>query len=202
MKNNFNIINIVLIISVVFLFFLHFYGNKTNSIKSAKVHFKNNISSSSINNDIAYINVDSLLKKYSYYEVLESKLLDKQKLLEGDLNKKMSIFENEAANFQKKVQNNGFLSEASAQAQQDELMQKQQNLYKLRDDLSAELMKETSALEKQLLDSVTNFLIDFNSDGKYRYILNSAGFLYGNEALDITDTIALLLNQRFKPAKK
>jgi len=50
----------------------------------------------------------------------------------------------------------------------------------------------------QLLDTVTNFLKIFNKDMKYRYILNSGSFLYGNEGLNITDTITSLLNSRYK----
>ena len=104
--------------------------------------------------------------------------------------------------FQKKIQNNSFLSQESAQRQEQELMEKQQNLYKLREDLSNELMVEGQNLEKQLLDTVTNFLREFNKDGKYRYILNSASFLYGNSYLNITDTVTSLLNSRYQPAAK
>jgi outer membrane protein len=124
--------------------------------------------------------------------------------MEAGLNQKMSAFEREAGEFQKKVQNNSFLSQESAQRQEQELMEKQQNLYKLREDLTLELQKEGANLELQLLDTVTNFLKEFNKDRKYRYILNSASFLYGNEGLDITDTIASLLNARYlskNPAK-
>ncbi len=199
MKNISLILNAVLFVAVGVLFVMHFTcksscskngGNSGNS--------KNDSLRASVNDDIAFINVDSLLRNYKYYDFLESKLLEKQKSLEADLNKKMAAFEKEANEFQRKVQNNSFLSQESAQRQQEELMEKQQNLYKLRDDLSNELMKASSDLEKQLLDTVTNFLKEYNKEQNYRYILNSAGFLYGNEALDITDTIASMLNLRYE----
>lgn len=196
MKNLSLIINSVLFIAVVVLFALHFNSKSASKTNTEKLNLKkaNNIN---VNDDIAFINVDSLLKKYKFYEELESKLLEKQKGMEANLNSKSSAFEREAAEFQKKVQNNSFLSQESAQRQEQELMEKQQNLYKLREDLSNELMKESQDLEKQLLDTVTNFLKEFNANGKYRYILNSATFLYGNEGLNITDTVAAILNERY-----
>jgi outer membrane protein len=201
MKNISLILNAVLFVAVGVLFVLHFSGNSSgekNNNKSGKIDSL----SVSVDGDIAYINVDSLLREYKYYDFLEKQLLEKQKNLEADLNRKMTMFEKEANEFQRKVQNNSFLSQESAQRQQEDLMEKQQNLYKLKEDLSNELMKASAEMEKQLLDTVTNFLKDFNSDGKYRYILNSAGFLYGNEGLNVTDTVAALLNLRYEAAGK
>lgn len=198
MKNITNVLIAVLFVGLGVLFVLHFTGKSSGSNNEQSSSTKNDSLTKPVNDDIAYINVDSLLKNYKYYDFLEDKLLEKQKSLEADLNRKMAAFEKEANEFQKKVQNNSFLSQESAQRQQEDLMQKQQNLYKLRDDLSNELMMASANLEKQLLDTVTNFIKEFNKDQKYRYILNSAGFLYGNEALDITDTIASMLNLRYE----
>ncbi len=198
MKNLSLILNAILFIAVIVLFVLHFSSKSSTSDDTKKTI--NKTDSIPANNDIAYISVDSLLKKYNLYEELENKLMEKQKGMESDLNRKSASFEKEAAEFQKKVQNNSFLSQESAQRQEQELMEKQQNLYKLREDLSNELMLEGQNLEKQLLDTVTNFLKEFNKDGKYRYILNSASFLYGNSYLNITDTVTSLLNSRYQPA--
>lgn len=198
MKNLSLILNAILIVAVGVLFVMQFTCKNSCSGGDSKKNAKKDSLLANVNDDIAYINVDSLLGNYNFYEELEARLLEKQKSMESDLNKKMAAFEKEANEFQKKVQNNSFLSQESAQRQQEELMQKQQNLYKLRDDLTLELQKEGQNLELQLLDTVTNFLKEFNKDRKYRYIMNSASFLYGNEGLDITDTIASLLNGRYQ----
>ena len=200
MKNLSLILNALLFIAVIVLFILHFSSKP--SINDDIKKSVNKTDSIPANNDIAYISVDSLLKKYNLYEELENKLMEKQKGMESDLNRKSAAFEKEAAEFQKKVQSNSFLSQESAQRQEQELMEKQQNLYKLREDLSNELAQEGQKLELQLLDTVTNFLREFNKDGKYRYILNSASFLYGNSYLNITDTVTTLLNSRYQPAAK
>lgn len=197
MKNIHIVLTVLLLIAVIILFVLHFSGGSKPSANTAG-NKAGNDSVYSGSHDIASINVDSLLKSYKYYDELEKKLLDRQKNMESDLNRKMAAFEKEAAEFQKKVQNNSFLSQESAMKQQEELMEKQQNLYKLREDMTNELMKASADMEMQLLDTVTNFLKQFNTNNEYRYILNSGAFLYGNAGLDITDTVANLLNLRYE----
>ncbi|PIP55107.1 MAG: hypothetical protein COX07_01695 [Bacteroidetes bacterium CG23_combo_of_CG06-09_8_20_14_all_32_9] len=197
MKNLSLIINAILFIAVIVLFLLHFNSKSCSKVTPQKSSSKE-ADTVQVKDDIAFINVDTLLKHYKFYNDIESKLMEKQKGMEDDLNRKSAVFEKEAAEFQKKVKNNSFLSQESAQRQEQELMEKQQNLYKLREDLSDELMKESQNLEKQLLDTVTNFLKEFNKDMKYRYILNSASFLYGNQGLNITDTITGMLNSRYQ----
>jgi len=193
------IILVVFGIAIIALFVIVFNENKNSVVTNES---KNNDTTVHKEHKIAFVNVDSLLKKYKFYEVLEQKLMDKQKSLESDLNRKMAAFEKEAQEFQRKVQTNSFLSQESAQRQEQELMVKQQNLYKLREDLSDELAMESQNLEKQLLDTVTNFLKEFNANKKYDYILNKAAMLYGDEGLDITDTLVNLLNNRYEPKGK
>jgi outer membrane protein len=189
----------LLLIAVLVLYVIVLTENKNVATVPLKQADSSIIDPSTIK--IAFINVDSLLKNYKFYEYLESKLLAKQKSMESDLNKKMAAFEKEVQDFQKKVQLNSFLSEESARRQQQDLMMKEQNLYKLREELSLQLAKETQELEKQLLDTVTNFLKEFNADKSYNFILNKAAILHGNEALDITDTIIFLLNKRYESQK-
>ncbi len=188
----------IVTISVVVLFILHFTSTSTSNLKKEIKNTGKNIQTSST---IAYINVDSLLKKYKYYEELEKKITQRQQSMENDLNARMTAFEKEAEAFQHKVENNSFISKESAQRQQEELMAKQQNLYKLRDDLSMQLAQETQNLEKQLMDTVTNFLKQFNRNHQYSYILNHAAILYGSETMDITDTVAYWLNKRYEEKK-
>jgi len=186
---------IVFGIAIIALFVIVFSLNNNTDASN-----NDNVKDTTIHKEhkIAFVNVDTLLKRYEFYNVLEKRLMDKQKSLENDLNRKMIAFEKEAQDFQRKLQTNSFLSQESAQRQEQELIIKQQNLYKLREELSNELAQETQNLEKQLLDTVTNFLKEFNANKKYDYILNKAAILYGDESLDITDTLINLLNKRYK----
>lgn len=198
MQRVYQILMAIMAVSIIVLFVLVL--NKTPQ-SSASIEKTSDTSSVQSGHKIAFVNVDSLLKNYKFYDELESKLLDKQKRMENDLNRKMSSFEKEVQDFQKKVQMNSFISEESARRQQQDLMMKEQELYKLREDLSMQLAKETQDLEKQLLDTVTNFLKEFNANETYDFIFNKAALLYGNDALDITDTLIYLLNKRYEAIK-
>jgi outer membrane protein len=195
------VITTVLFVAVIVLFILHFSGAcKPEKSETASIAVTDTTIKPSYK--LAYINVDTLLNNYSFYKELETKLLDRQKSLEAELNRQAAAFEKEAQAFQVKVQNNSFLSQESAQAQEQELMTKQQNLLQRKDELSMQLAKEGQEMEKQLLDTVVNFLKQFNKDKKYRHVFNAAMFLYADEADDITDTVLTCLNLRYKPAKK
>jgi outer membrane protein len=202
MKNTGIIISILALALSIVLLIMQLGSGQPNSQSSDE---NDSTKVASFPDDIAFVNVDTLLRNYKFYDELESHLLEKQKKYEDELNRKMAAFEKEAAEFQKKVQMNSFLSMESAQRQEQELMQKQQSLIQLREDLTNKFMLETQELDKQLLDTVTMFLEEFNADKKYRYILNYNSFLYGEPALDITDTLIILLNQRYEelnPPKK
>ncbi len=203
MKSFNTILNIVLIIAVGVLFYLYFSVKGENPTTKTNTEKTEQQTDTSTNNNalkFAYVNVDTLLSQYLLFDELQNKLLDKQKKMESELNKKMEAFQKDAAEFQKKVQTNSFLSMESAQAQQQQLQEKQQKLLALRDKLTQEIMAEKQQLENQLLDSVIIFLKEFNKTQKYNYIFNANAFLIGDTAQDITDTVVVLLNERYKRA--
>ncbi|OFX28002.1 MAG: hypothetical protein A2033_16950 [Bacteroidetes bacterium GWA2_31_9] len=175
------------------------HGIKTNSNNNSVKTFFND--STGNNTRIAFINTDSLLLKYNLYNELKDKLLSHQKELETEFGRKSATFEQEAAAFQKKVQNNSFLSLESAQAQEQEMYKKQQDLMELKDNMSNQLMTKEQEMTGQLFDSISLIVKEFNADKKFGYIINnnmSSTLLYGDENYDLTDTIASILNSRLK----
>ena len=54
---------------------------------------------------------------------------------------------------------------------------------------------------KQLLDSVMNYLKIYNKDKKYSYILNAAEVLIGDETQNVTKEVLVGLNARYTKAK-
>ena len=207
MKNLNLLLNVILLTAVAVLFILYFNLKNNNSaqpLQTAKTDTNKSVilaqNPNSSEYKLAYINVDTLLVKYKLTNELQEKLMKKQKQLEASLNKKTAEFQKEAAEFQKKVETNSFLSEQSAKAQQQELYEKQQKLLALRDQLSQEILNENQKLNQQLLDSVTNFLEEFNKTAGYTFIFNNASMLYATPAYDITDTVVKALNQRYEAA--
>ncbi len=158
---------------------------------------KVNIANSSASGKIAYINVDSMLLNYKYYKVLEKKLTNKYNRAENEFNKKRSDLEKEVMAFKQKEAANGFLSQESYQMQGQQLMQKEQDLQNLNVKLSQDLEKHKMDLDKQIQDTIYNFINNWNKEAGYDFILTKGAIIYAKKSADITSTILDLLNKRY-----
>ncbi|MCD6367065.1 MAG: OmpH family outer membrane protein [Bacteroidales bacterium] len=205
MKNLNIIFNTVLLAAVIVLFLLYFNLKKRTSTTQEQQQVNTVITANTntpTNFKTAYINVDTLLSNYKLYKKLQDDLVAKQKSMEVTINQKSVQLQKEAAVFQQKIQTNSFLSQESAQQQEKELYQKQQNLMDLKDKLSNDLVFESQKMQKQLLDTVTLFLKDYNKQLGNTFIFNSGSFLYSDEQYNITDTVIKMLNTRYETPKK
>ena len=150
---------------------------------------------------VAYLNVDSLLASYSFAIEASEKLMSKQEDARLKMNTKLRTFQNEVADFQRKLQNNAFLSRERAEKEQQRLAKKEQELQELEAKLTQDIMLENQKLNMQLADSLTNFLQVFNADGRYHVILSNNAkdnVLMAAEQYDITDEVVAGLNARCK----
>ena len=198
MKNISIILNAVLVVAVAVLFYLHFSGSKaeTKTVKSERVE-------TAESGEIAYVNIDSLTKNYKFFEDLRELLMQKQQNSELSLNRKAAAYEKEAMDFQEKIQKH-LITQRQAEEMQQKLMAKQQNILKLRETLGMQLAQDEQAMNKQLHDSITSFLIDFNSD-RFKMILSVSigqNLLYGDEALNITEEVIEGLNNRYNGSEE
>lgn len=195
------IINAVLFVAIAILYYLHFsFINKTglNDIDERPV--------SEILNGapaIAYVNMDTLLKKYDMYFDFKNQLLEKQKKLEAQLNTNSKTYEKQVVDFQDKVQK-GLVTRSQAQEMEMQLMQKQQDLMQLKDKLSMELMEEEQVMNRKLQFSIYEFLEEFNQKEEYQYILGysfGGPILHSSKRLDITDEVMAGINQKYQKTK-
>lgn len=146
---------------------------------------------------IAYINVDSMLLNYKFSKELEEKLTSKYNRAEDEFNKKRSDLAKEEAAFKQKEANNGFLSQESYQMQGQELMKKEQDLQDLNQRLSQDIQNHKLDLDKQIQDTIFNFINNWNKEAGYDFILTKGAIIYAKPGTDITDTILDLLNKRY-----
>ena len=191
MKNLSIALNAVLIVAVGILYVLHF-SNSSDDSKAVK--------SAAGEGAVVYINTDSLLSNYNFSRDLNEKFLKKQEDSRTDFNFKAQKLEKEAGEFQRKLQNGGFLSRERAEESQRKLIAKQQNLQQLERELSNQLMGEQQANSKRLFDSVTNYLTEYNAAHNYSLILSTTkggNVLLSQDGLDITAEIITGLNGRY-----
>ena len=188
------VINVILVAAVATLFGIVLAGKKSATSEIATV-------SPSEVMPVAYLNVDSLLANYTFAQDASDKLISKQEDARLKMNTKLRTFQNEVAEFQRKLENNAFISRESAEKQQQKLAKKEQELQELEAKLTQDIMIENQKLNQQLADSLTNFLKDFNADGRYHVILSNTAkdnVLMANEQYDITNEVVNGLNARYK----
>lgn len=190
------VVDVVLVAAVVALFAI-FFSNK--SAKGTAEPAAVIASGEAL--PIAYLNVDSLLTNYTFAQDASERLMQKQEDARLKLNTKARSLQNEMADFQRKLDNNAFLSRERAEKEQQRLIKKQQDLQDLEAKLTEDIMLENQTLNKQLADTLTQFLQTFNADGRYQIILSNTAkdnVLMAADQYDITDEVVAGLNKRYK----
>lgn len=150
--------------------------------------------------NIRYYNMDSVMANYELVKTFNeanlrtmTELQNAQRSREGELNRL-------ASSIQQKVQNNGYLSEASYNADMAELNKKQQQAQNYLGSLQQRAQEEAVRQQEEFLDSLNNFLAEYNKTRHYDAILLFAPGELFNPALDITNDIIEGLNAKYKKA--
>ena len=193
MKNTSLVLIAVLFVAVAGIYVLHFTGHKSNG--SGKDGANEGGASSELR--IAYIKIDSLVVNYDLAQEIHDGFTKQQEAYTREYGEKRTRFESQAAAFQEKVQRGGFLTQDRAMQERDRLMGEEQQIAKLDQELSTKLSQMQADNNKQLLDSIMNYLKVYNKDKKYSYILNAAEVLIGDEAHNITKEVLVGLNARY-----
>lgn len=190
------VVDVVLVAAVVALFAI-FFSNKLAKGTAEPAA----VIASGEALPVAYLNVDSLLTNYTFAQDASERLMQKQEDARLKLNTKARSLQNEMADFQRKLDNNAFLSRERAEKEQQRLIKKQQDLQDLEAKLTEDIMLENQTLNKQLADTLTQFLQTFNADGRYQIILSNTAkdnVLMAADQYDITDEVVAGLNKRYK----
>lgn len=150
---------------------------------------------------IVYINTDTLMNQYLLAIELNEAFLKKQEERRTELNVKAKSLDQEVNEFQRKLQNNGFLSEARAIDARDQLVVKQENLRRLQEELIEKTAREQSELNKQLFDKLTVFLSEYNKEKGFDIVLSTqlgGNVLFAVDGYDITKDVVNRLNEDYK----
>ena len=193
-KTNF-IIELILGVAVVALFVLHFTSKPTcdHPVVAADGSVVAEL-------PVAYINLDSLLENYQFAVDANDQIMTKQEDARLKLNTRARNLQNKAAEFQRKLDNNAFLSRERAEQEAMKIQKEQQELQELEAKLSQDIAMELQDINLQLADSLTNYLKEYNADGRFQMILSNTGkdnILMAADALDITNYVIEGLNARY-----
>lgn len=201
MKNVNYVINGVLAVAVVILFVMQFSNKKETNVSRT---FTTDSTSTGVL-PIAYVNVDSLLLNYNYSKDLNERILKRQEDSRANITQKARALQSEMQDFQRKVENNAFLTRERAEQEQRRLLTKQEELQNLDNQLANELMQEQQKLNEQLRDTVVAQLKTFNKDHSFQVVFsNTVGdnILLAEDVYDITAELIEYLNKNYvSPAK-
>jgi len=195
MKNISLYLNIVLIVAVTLLYVDRFSGSDDSSSENKKesITKKNN-------SEVVYINIDSLMNSYDLYNERKTELMKEQGKLENSLNSKSKSLERKAMEFQQKVEKR-LVTNNQAQQMQQQLMQEQQNLLKLKEQMQMQLMQKEQEMNKEIYKNLTEYLEKYNKGNKHKIILSNTyggNVLLAEENLNITEVILVGLNEEYQ----
>jgi len=154
---------------------------------------------------IAFVNLDSILQGYTFALEAQDKLMTRQENARLELNQKARTLQNEMVDFQRKLENNAFLSRERAESEQQRILKKQQDLENREAQLTQEILQENQQLQAQLADTILSYLKEYNADGRYQMIFSNNAkdnILLSVDGYDITAEVVAALNARYTPKKK
>lgn len=147
---------------------------------------------------IAYVDIDTLLTSYDLWIQLNEQMIRKEEDVRATLNEKAKSLQNDYEDFERKLNNNAFVSRERAEAEQNRILKKREELEALSERLSSELAIENEKNSVLFRDSINAYIRDYNKVHGYNIILSRIGdnILHIDYAMNITQEIIDGLNER------
>lgn len=201
-NNNAYIFGAILAVAILILYILHFTSAPGKS-GARKGDLITKMNDSSVTLPVAYVNVDSLLMNYNFAKDLNEALMRTEESSRASLTQKERQLNAAAQEFQRKLQNNAFLSQERAEQEQQRILRMQQEYQQMAERLGQEFALEQQKLNMELSDTVKVRLVEFNKDKGYQIIYSNTGsdnILFADDKYDITKEVTEFLNKKYGPA--
>ena len=191
MKNISLILNIILIVAVGYLYYDEF--TEADEVSEPAT------TGTEIAGDfpIAYINIDTLLKQYDYYDEVSQKLDEKRNKLQVEYTRRAEALQRQITDFQRTYTN---MTMAQAQAVEQDLAGKQQNLMQYQETIRQDLLKEEAEITQKLYDKVVQYLKAYGEENGLQFVLTyspGGSVMYANENYEITSIVIKGLNEDY-----
>lgn len=149
-----------------------------------------------------YVDMDTVLSRYNLAKDYNEEMLRMQNNADATMKKHQTDLQNFATTVQNKMQNNGYMTEASYKQDEQKMADMQASAQRSAETLQNNLMQAQTQATKALDDSIRSFIDSYNKSHGYDAILWKSATLYINPALDITDEVVEGLNARYNKVKK
>jgi outer membrane protein len=196
------IISGVFAVALIVLYILHF-TTRPSTKEMARGSFSTMLNDSSVTLPIAFVNVDSLLMNYHFAADLREILMRKEESILATVNQREREFNNAYTEFERRRQNNAFLSQERFEQEAQRLQRMQQDAQQAIERLTDEFQREQMRMNIEMEDSIRVRIAEFNTIRGYEIIFSNRGtgtILHANEKYDITKEVTDFLNNRYIPA--
>lgn len=149
-----------------------------------------------------YVDQDTLLAKYNLAKDYNEEMIRMQSSAESQMSQKEKSMQSFATQVQNKMQNNGYLTQESYQADEQKMANMQNDYQRTANTLQNNIMTAAANSQKAINDSINTFIEIYNKAHGYDAIFFKNATLYINPALDITDEVVEGLNARYNKVKK
>lgn len=152
---------------------------------------------------IAVVNMDSVSSQYKFAQEIKESLEKDAAAHQTRLQGKGAALQKAAADFERRMRINAFVSAEAQQAEQQKLIRMQQEAEGLNAQLTQQLALKQQSLMEDLMNEIRTQLKEYNKDGRYKLILTKVGdnILYQEDALDITEDFIKYLNEHYSAGK-
>ena len=153
--------------------------------------------------DIVYIDLDRILMDYDMANDLRAVVETKGQNIQAEITRRGKKLESEVKSFQEKM-NKGLMTRSVAEAQQQKLMQQEQEFNEYAARKEQEINEEQIVMMNQLGDAIKTFIDNYNVEKQYAMILTNSGgapVITADAALDITDDVLAGLNDEYIKSK-
>lgn len=148
-----------------------------------------------------YVDLDSVLSNYNLAKDYNEEMLRMQSNMQNEVKKHENSLQSLGTTIQNKIQNNGYLSEASYQADQKQYADMQNKAQRAVAALQNNFETTAMLAQKTVNDSIEAFIREYNMTKGYDAIFFKAAALYVNPALDITNEVIEGLNAKYNKVK-
>ena len=144
---------------------------------------------------LAYVRIDSLQSQYHYFEELAKELIEEEKVLVEDLQRRQQSLQENIALYQKEAPK---MSARQREANEADLMRVQQQYMQVEQAAQAQLVKKQQDLTKMMREDMDKAIAVLKDELNLDFILlyeEGGQIIYANTDFDITERMVNMLNE-------
>ena len=144
---------------------------------------------------LAYVRIDSLQSQYEYFEELALELIEEEKVLVEDLQRRQQTLQENIALYQQEAPK---MSARQREANEADLMRVQQQYLQVEQAAQAQLVKKQQDLTKMMREDMNKAIAVLKDELNLDFILlyeEGGQIIYANTNFDITERMVNMLNE-------